>query len=291
MCKIFMNNKPRFDRILPLISLVVVGLLIVFLIESNPEYPLVARISNDLPVISVAWFVILLLVIIISTGADLLAKSHPALEHRTLLVLPRWLGNVEIAPLFWILPSFVVMSAFAFFRLFRERFAGTAFVLILLVCGGLLTITFLSQHYTLDKDSEVRDKARVSGQAVSYLTMFGLFSAIMHERYRLLFTAGLCALVSVPMAYRLLARTVNDHRRPLTIALLVVGTVIAEASAIMIFWAAPFLTSGILLTALFYVLVNVLQHAQNGTLDQRIGWELGLLGTIVFAVLATSTLW
>ncbi len=284
-------NKIRFDRILPLTSLVALGLMVVFLLESNPENPLVARISNDLPVISVAWLIIAVLIVVISTGADLFARSHPQLEHSTLLRLPGRLRNIEIAPLFWILPSLAVVAAFAFFRLFRDTLQGGAFVLVLLTSGVLLTGTLVAQHYDLDRDPAVREKARIGLQAVAYLVAFGLFSAILHTRYRALITAVLIVCTSVPLAYRLLARSVNDHRWPLTIALGVVGAILAEASVILTYWPATFLVGGTLLLALFYVLVSTLQHAEAGTLTVRVGWELAGLGTLVLGVLAVTTLW
>ncbi|MBA3471023.1 MAG: hypothetical protein H0T53_15420 [Herpetosiphonaceae bacterium] len=284
-------NKPRFDRILPLISLVVLGLMVVFLLESNPDNPLVARISDDLPVVSVAWVVIALLAIVVSTGADLLARAHPRLEHSSLLTLPGRLRRIELAPLFWVLPSTVVIASFAFFRLFRGSLQGLAFILVLLACGILLTVTLVAQHYALDREPEVREKARITSQVVAYLVGFGLFSAIMYSHYRIIFTIALILLASVPLAYRLLARSVNDHRRPLTISTMVVGVVLAEAAAILTYWPAPFLVSGTMLLAIFYVMIGMLQHSQAGTLDRRVGWELGLLGTLVLVVLAAATIW
>jgi hypothetical protein len=284
-------NKPRFDRILPLISLVVLGLMVVFLLESSPDNPLVARISDDFPVISVAWIIIALLVVIISTGADLLARAHPQLEHSSLLRLPGPLRRIEITPVFWILPSAAVVSTFAFFRLFRASLQGTAFILVLLVCGALLTITLVAQHYALDRDPAIRDKARTVAQAVAYLVGFGLFSAIAYSHYRVLFTAGMMFAASVPLAYRLLTKKVNEYRRPLLIAVLVVGVVMAEASAILNYWPAPFLINGTVLLGLFYIFVSLLQHSQNGTLDRRIAWELSLLGVVIFGVLAGATIW
>jgi hypothetical protein len=284
-------NKPRFDRILPLISLVVLGLMVVFLLESNPDNPLVAVISEDLPVVSVAWVVILLLAIVVSTGADLLARSHPQLEHSSLLRLPGRLRRIEFAPLFWVLPANVVIASFAFFRLFRGSLQGLAFILVLLACGILLTVTLVAQHYALDRDPAVREKARMTSQIVAYLVGFGLFSAIMYAHYRVIFTVILIMLASVPLAYRLLARTVSDHRRPLTISTLVVGVVLAEAATILNYWPAPFLVNGTMLLALFYVMIGMLQHSQAGTLNRRVGWELGLLGTLVLVVLAAATIW
>ena len=284
-------NKPRFERILPLISLVILGLMVVFLLESNPESPLVARISNNLPVISVAWVIIGVLVIVISTGAEILARQHPQLEHSTLLRLPGRLRSWEIAPLFWILPSMGVVSAFAFFRLFRGTLEGVAFVLVLIASGVVLTATLVAQHYDLDRQAEVRERARIGLQVIAYLVMFGLFCAIVYSRYRALITASLIGLVSVPMAYRLLARSVNDHRRPLTIALGVVGVVLAEASIILTYWPAPFMIAGTILLVLFYVLIGTLQHAQAGTLSARIGWELAVLGSAVVGILTVAILW
>lgn len=283
--------KPRFERILPLISLVVLGLMVVFLLEGSPDNPLVARLGGDLPVVSVAWFVIAMLAVVISTGADLLARSHPQLEHSTLFTLRGRLSHIEFAPLFWILPAGSLFASFGFFRLFRGTLQGGAFVLVLLTSGLLLMATLVAQHYSLDRNRDIRERARTALQAITYVVAFGLFSTIMHSGYRVLYTMPLVFVVAVPLAYRSLARQVNDKGRPLVISISVVGVVLAEASAVLSYWAAPFLIRGTILLAVLYVVVGLLQHAQAGTLDRRIGWELGILGGLVLATLATATLW
>ncbi|HEY1013420.1 MAG TPA: hypothetical protein VGE07_11985 [Herpetosiphonaceae bacterium] len=284
-------TKPRYDRILPLISLVVLGLMVVFLLEGSPDNPLVARLGGDLPVISVAWIVIAMLAVVISTGADLLARSHPQLEHSTMFTLPGRLSRVEFAPLFWILPSGVLFASFAFFRLFRGTLQGGAFILVLLTSGGLLTATLVAQHHSLNRDGETRERAKVALQAITYVVAFGLFSAIMYGGFRVLYTMPLVFVVAVPLAYRSIVRQINDRGRPLVISTSVVGVVMAQASAVLGYWGAPFLIRGTLLLAVFYVLVGLLQHAQNNTLDRRISWELGGLGALVLGVLAAATLW
>ncbi|NJO83686.1 MAG: hypothetical protein HC828_13365, partial [Blastochloris sp.] len=59
------SPTPRYDRIVTLVLIVLVGLGMVFLIDVNPNI-LRARLGGDLPTITVSWLIIALLIAITS---------------------------------------------------------------------------------------------------------------------------------------------------------------------------------------------------------------------------------
>ena len=103
------SPTPRYDRIVSLVLLVVIGLALVFLIDINPNI-LRARLGGDLPSITVSWLLIVSLVVVTSAGADVFIRSHPQMQSRALPTLNLGLVRIEIAPGFWILPSFAIVA-------------------------------------------------------------------------------------------------------------------------------------------------------------------------------------
>ena len=280
------SPTPRYDRIVSLVLLVLLGLAVVFLIDINPNI-LRARLGGDLPVITVSWLLIASLVVITSTGADVFIRGHPQMQTRTLPTINLGFVALEFAPGFWILPSFAIIASFAFFRLFSASLQMTAFILALAAAGGLLLAALLGQHYALDRRPEVRHNARLGLQTITFLLAFGIFSAIYYTRLRTLYSAALIGAAGMLLAYALLQWT--PSRRGLLLLSGLVGLTLAEATWALNYWAAPFLLGGALLLVIFYVAIGLLQHHLEGTLSRRVFWEYGLLGggLLVAVVVAT----
>jgi len=280
------SPTPRYDRIVSLVLLVLLGLAVVFLIDINPNI-LRARLGGDLPVITVSWLLVASLVVITSTGADVFIRGHPQMQTRTLPTINLGLVALELAPGFWILPSFAIIASFAFFRLFSASLQMTAFILALAAAGGLLLAALLGQHYALDRRPEVRHNARLGLQTITFLLAFGIFSAIYYTRLRTLYSAALIGAAGMLLAYALLQWT--RSRRGLLLLSGLVGLTLAEATWALNYWAAPFLLGGALLLVIFYVATGLLQHHLEGTLSRRVFWEYGLLGggLLMAVVIAT----
>lgn len=276
------TSAPRYDRIISLIAVVLLGLAVIFLIDSNPNI-LRLRPGADLPVITVSWLLIGSLVIIASAGADLLARSHPAMQHRQLPVLNLGVVALELAPGFWILPSFTIISSFAFFRLFSGQLQGAAFALAIAAAGGLLLAVLVCQHYALDREGQVSQPAQLALQAMAYLLAFGCFSAVYYARLRTLYSAALIGASGTLLAYALLTWA---PRRNLALLALLVGLILAEATWALNYWALSFLLGGTILLVLFYVITSLLHHQAAGTLRRRLVVEYGLLGSAMLLAVA-----
>jgi Protein of unknown function (DUF5656) len=280
------SPTPRYDRIVSLVLLVVIGLALVFLIDINPNI-LRARLGGDLPPITVSWLLIVSLVIVTSTGADVFIRSHPQMQTRRLPTINLGFVTIELAPGSWILPSFTIIASFAFFRLFGASLGTTAGILASVAAGGLLLATLLGQHYALDRRPDVRHNARLALQTIAFLLAFGVFSAVYFARLRTLYSAALIGAAGTLLAYALLQWTPARHG--LALLAFVVGLTLAEATWALNYWAAPFLLGGALLLVIFYVATGLLQNHLEGTLSRRIFWEYGLLGSALLVAVIYAT--
>jgi hypothetical protein len=280
------SPAPRYDRIVSLVLLVLFGLAVVFFIDVNPNI-LRAQIGGDLPIITVSWLLIAILVVITSAGADLFIRSHPQMQNRALptLRLGRW--ELELAPGFWILPSLSIIGSFAFFRLFSGALQNIAFIIALVVAGGMLLATLVAQHYALDRTQERQQLARTILQVATFLLAFALFSAIYYARLRTLYSAALIGVSGTLLAYALLQW--SSLPRGLPLLALLVGLALAEATYALNYWAAPFLLGGALLLVIFYITTGVLQHYLEKRLSRGLFIEYGLLGGALLAVVVWVT--
>lgn len=269
------SPKPRYDRIVSLVLLVLLGLAVVFLIDINPNN-FRARLGGDLPAITLSWVLVAALVVITSTGADVFIRAHPQMQTRSLPTINLGFVRVELVPGFWILPSFAIIAPFAFFRLFSGSLQMVAFIIALAAAGGLLLGSLLGQHYALDRRPEVRHGARLGIQAITLLLAFGVFSAVYYTRMRALYAAPLIGLAGALLAYALLQWV--PPRSGLLLLATTVGLTLAEATWALNYWAASFLLGGALLLVIFHITSGLLQNHLEGTLSRRVLWEYGLLG-------------
>lgn len=281
-----MNPAPRYDRIVSLVLLALLGLAVVFMIDVNPNI-LRARFGGDFPSITVSWLLIASLVVIASTGADIFIRAHPQMQTRSLPTVNLGVVRIELAPSFWILPSFAIIASFAFFRLFSASLETLAFVLALIAAGGFLFGALVAQHYSLDRRASVRQGARLALQAMALLLAFGVFSAVYYARMRTLYSATLIGASAALLAYASLSQT---SARNLFVLSLLVGLTLAEATWALNYWAAPFLIGGALLLALFYIITSLLQGHLEGTLTRRVIWEYGVLGSVMLLAIVYVTL-
>ncbi len=279
-------TAPRYDRITSLVLVILIGLTVTFLVDGSPNTVQI-YLGGDLPVITLSWFLIASLVVLACAGADLLARSHPQLQTAALPVINLGFARFEIAPAFWVLPSFSIIGSFAFFRVFSQMWPGIAFALALLAAGGGLLAVLIAQHYSLDRRSDIRQRAQTALAVMTFLIAFGCFSAIYYTRYRTLYSASLVAITATLLAYTLIA--VTSLRNRFLIALLV-GLMLAEATWALNYWATTFLLAGTLLLVIFYVAVSLLQHAANGPLPRRLLIEYGALGGGLGLVVMYATL-
>lgn len=280
------SPKPRYDRIVSLVLLVLLGLAVVFLIDVSPNN-IRALLGGDLPVITVSWLLIGSLVVITSTGADVFIRTHPQMQNRQLPTIRIGTVEIEIAPGFWILPSLAIITSFAFFRLFSASLQMMAAIVALVVAGVMLLTALIGQHYVLDRRPNIHQQARLVLQTMTFLLAFTGFSAIYYARMRTLYSAALIGTMGTLLAYALLQWT--PPRQGLFMLACVIGLMLAEATWALNYWSASFLLGGVLLLVVFYITSGLVQHYLEGTLSRHVFWEYGLLGSgLLLAVIIAA---
>ncbi len=277
--------RPRYDRIVSLVLIVLIGLTVVFLIDINPNN-FRARLGGDLPAITLSWLLIGSLVLITSTGADIIIRSHPEMQTRSLPMFNLGFVRIELAIGFWVLPAFTIIAPFALFRLFSGSLGTIAGIIAVVVSGALLFSALVGQHYALDRRNEARYLARIGLQIIVLLVAFGVFSAVAYARLRWLYAATLTGLSGAFLAYALLQWA--PKRGSLAILSAVVGITLGEATWALNYWAAPFLLSGVLLLAIFHVVTGMLQAHLEGTLSRRMIMEYSVIGSGLLAAVVIA---
>jgi hypothetical protein len=280
-------SMPRYDRIVSLVLLVLLGMAVVFLVDINPNI-IRAQVGGDLPVITVSWVILAAIVILTSTAADLFTRDHPQVHARPLWLLDLRVTVIELAPGFWILPAYAVITSFTFFRLFSTGLQMFAFVLALIATGVLLLAALIAQHYSMDRQPEVRQIALMVLQGLALLMAFGLFSAIYYARLRTLYSAVLVGSCGAFLAYSQLQWT--QTRANLGLLSFMVGLVLAQALWALNYWAAPFLLGGAMLLVIFYVVTGMLQNALTENHTSRPYWEYSIIGAVLMSSIILSVI-
>ena len=79
--------------------------------------------------------------------------------------------------------------------------------------------------------------------------------------------------------------------RNLLLASVVSAISVGEIAAVISFWPAPPLVSGLVLTTITYFLIGMVQHSWQENLDRRTVVEYVLVGSAMLLVLLLSTSW
>lgn len=288
------TRGPRFDRIIPLVTLVLVGLGVVFLLELNTSQRVINP-GSGLPRFSVAWALMGALALLTGTGVELVARSATRLDRSGWLsALQIGSRRFELALPLWSLPILTPVAAFAFFRLFRERLATNAYLLVLLTTAVLLIAVLVAQHYLIDGSEGQRRSARVVLGVIAYALAFAIFSAVAFTRYRTLYAIALI----FPSALLLAADLLRGRVPALWSVAAVVALVTVEVYWTLNAWPVPFLLNSTALLIVFYVLIGIAQTSTTGlgarpvaALRRQALLEYGVVGVVAFVALLAATAW
>ena len=289
-------SGPRFDRIVPLVTLVLVGLGVVFLLELNTEL-LVVNLGDNLPQISVAWALVGLLALVTGIGVELVARAQPEL-HTSGWMTTLTLGQrqIELALPLWSIPMLTPVAIFAFFRLFRGVLQTNAYLLVLVATFVLLLTVLSAQHYLISGSPRSRQIARSVLHISAYTLAFAIFSVVTFNRYRTLYAIALV----FPSVLLLAADLLRGRIRTLWTVAAVIALLMIEIYWALSFWPTRYLLYSAALLVIFYIAIGVVQVASEehggvtalgARLTRRALLEYGLLGAGALIALALATAW
>lgn len=289
-------SGPRFDRIVPLVTLVLVGLGVVFLLELNTA-SLQVNLGQNIPTFSVAWPLIGLLAMVTGIGVELVARAEPHLYDSGWVSRVQWRARqIELALPLWIVPALTPVAVFAFFRLFKGALATNAYLLVLVATGMLLLAVLVAQHYLIEGTPASRQTARTVQSVVAYALIFAICSAVTFNRYRTLYAVALV----FPSALLFAAAILRGRVAALWTTASVIALVMVESYWTLNYWPAPFFFNSAGLLVIFYVLTGLAQaastddHAEPGDqsgLTRRTVIEYSIVGSGALIALAVTAMW
>lgn len=276
---------PRLDRIVPLLTLILAGLGVVFLLDAGPTGA-VFNLGGDLPKIPIAWPLVLVLALLAAVGVEWILRAHPRFNRRMLTPV-RW-GRIDtdlLLPL-WILPGLTPAAIFAFFRLFRGQFGTEAYLGVLLGTGLLLIVAYVAQHALLFGTPSQQATARTTMTTLAYILAFAIFAAVAFNRYRTLYSAFLIIPSVTMLSYELLR-----HEQPRAGLLAgLVALVLVESYWVLNYWPARFLLNAAALLLIFYSTIGVLAASDSHGLRRKVLVEYGGLLLVGLLVLGIASL-
>jgi hypothetical protein len=292
------RTMPRYERILPLVGITLMGLGLILLVEGiNTLTFTLALPSGAVATVSIAWLVLFFLLILVALGTENIQREaeYAGMEDRP----SGWRQPLHLGD--WIMPLLITLTTFLFLRLLGSlsiRAIGLA------IASMLLLGTFIAQHYRNDERPRLRRLSSYALDVLVHVNALFLYGAIYVLKLRSLFSATSLVLLSFLQAFVLLrwsphgqqaasqeytdslpstGRTEPAKRRNPLIYAAIVGLCVGEMTWPLNYWVVEGMVGGVFLLTIFYSLVNLSRHHLQGTLTRRIVFEYVLVGLLGFA--------
>jgi hypothetical protein len=255
---------PRYERILPLIGIVMMGLGLILLVEGVHSLTFVVPLpGGQQATVSIAWLILFFLLVVMAAGTESVQRE----ERQD---VPQALGprRIRLHPTALVVPVLLTLTAFLFLRLVPSP---TGRAVGLGIVGLLLFAVFLAQHYSQDERETVSSRSRRAVEFLVYLNAFFLYWSIYFLKVRSLFSATSITVFSFMLATVLLQGPAPREQIRLYAA--VVGLSVGEITWPLNYWAIGGPVGGGFLLVVFYALVNVGRRHLQDTLTPSVVLE------------------
>jgi hypothetical protein len=152
----------------------------------------------------------------------------------------------------------------------------------------LVGLTVAAEYASVAPESSGYGAARLALNMLAYLLAFALFVLIYQSRVRSLVSATLVLIVAFLVALDLLSATEAAYGRVLLFAV-ANALVIGECTWALNYSGLSAWAGGLLLLALFYILVNVSHQHLLGRLTRATVIEFIVVGILVLALILVRT--
>ncbi len=267
---------PRYERILPLIGILLMGLGLILLVERINALTFAVPLPGGLEArVSIAWLILFFLLIVTAVGTESVQRDdeEPIVESEP---QPR---AFRLHPTSWIVPVLLTLTSFLFLRLLQ---ASLARAIGLGIVGALLLAALVSQHYSHDERPQVRERSFLVLDLLVYPTAFFLYGAIYAQRVRSLVSATAIVLFTFLLALVLLERLAPQAQVRLYAA--IVGLGVGEITWPLNYWVISGVVGGAFLLVIFYVLINPARHQLQGK-PLRLDLEYLIVGLVALLLL------
>lgn len=269
---------PRYERLLPFVGVVLMGLGIILLSERVHTLTVAIPLPGGASaVLSIAWLILFSLLLVLVVGTETMQREKAETE----VPWRRW--QLRLHPASWTLPVLVTTAAFLFLRWLGNLVARAVG---LGVAGLFLVAVLVAQHYATDEREKVRRFSERTLELMVYPTAFFLYSAIYALKVRSLFSATSIVFLTYLLAHSLLRQA--GPRRSVRWTAAVISLCVGEITWPLNYWAIGGLLGGAFLLVAFYLLVNLVRQALAGTLTWRVALEYLVVGLVGMAAIATA---
>lgn len=267
----------NYDRLSILVSLVLLGLVLTFIIRLPTRVVEAMVFGSPVTVtISTRVVMVLLLSALTAVGTEYIMRAHPTFDQD---------GVTGYSFLFWILPTFVTLVAASFTPLLVPNL----FVWLggLALTAMMLSAVIVAEYRTINDKDSAYTTARLFLNLVTYVSGFILFTAIYGAKLRSVLSASAILFVSTLLSLALLRA--ERETTPLTWTYAAIcGLILGEATWALNYWGVGGLAGGGLLVLMFYFLAGITQHHLLNRLNRTVLIEFSFVGLIGVVVLATQ---
>jgi hypothetical protein len=226
--------------------------------------PISVRIDGKL-------ILLLLLTALITTGTDVLMRSHPRLRQDPL----------DLRPLcHWIVPSLTALSAGV---LLNSLAAGSLWLLGMLVGTGVLVLVLVAEYAVIEPAHQVFYQMQIGLTLLAYLVALVWFSWVALLGVRSALSATSTLLIGSLISFRLL-RLYTIPAPQAGWNSLAVGLLLAELMWVLGYWALPPLVVGAWLLVVLHLAVGFVRKGLNRNLSGRSVAEHTLVAVIALAI-------
>lgn len=268
---------PDHNRLSALVSLVLLGIAILFFIE------LPARIFSFIVLGSSLsftfpgpWLVTGVLMALVWAGVDSILRAHPQMQGaKSWLLLP-----------FGALPSLLTGASVLLLSLAPNRnlwLAGLG------VAGLILYLVIIGEYRLAQSHIPGYGLIRLGLGLVAYLVALILYTMIYNTKVRSLQSATAVLLVSFILSLELLPG--EERKEGVGLYSFAIGLIMGEATWALNYWRMGGLTGGILLLLLLHIMTGLAQQSLTRRLNRRTLLEFAAAALVILGVLFRYAPW
>lgn len=271
------DAMPDHNRLSALVSLVLLGIAILFFIElpirTFSFIVLGSSLSFTFPG---PWLVMGVLMALVWAGVDSILRSHPGMqEARIWLLLP-----------FGALPSLLTGTSILLLYLSPNRnlwLAGLG------MAGVLLYLVIIGEYRTAQPHIPGYRLTRLGLGLLAYLVALVLYAMIYNAKVRSLQSATAVLLVSLALSLKLLQGEERIGR--VWLYSFAIGLIMGEATWALNYWRVGGLTGGILLLLFLHIMTGLARQSLTRRLSRRILLEFVSVAVVVLGILFRYAPW
>jgi len=205
------------------------------------------------------------------TAAESLVRSHPIARQ----------GNLDRSTMYWIVPGMLVTVLATWLVSVSDVGLWTAGILASMV---LVPLALAVEYAGVDHEHDQSSLLQWGQTVLIHLLAFIVFARIYDVRARSLLSGTAVLIITTLLAARLYWPIVADTAEAFLYGA-TAGVLVGLMTWILNYWRLTSLQGGLLLLALFYVVVGLIQQYLYGRFNRQVVLEYGGVGIIALLVI------